>query len=332
MKIFLPFQTKDIGGTSTFAKKFKTGMEAAGHEVFFEYRPDYDVLFLIVQAPFKYIIEAKQKGRPIVQRLDGVYHPATPAGRFYPLYNLKMQIIHKFFADIVVYQSTFSRLSCERFLGKTRAKHTTIIYNGVDTEKIRKRNKTSNHRLTKLVTFAKFRRHDQIEPLLESMKRLDPTLFSFDIYGSYTENLRLLFKNLPKNIRFVGKQPNIEILRLLPEYDIFLFSDQSACPNSVLEAMAAGLPTVAFNRGSISELVESGYNGEVVSLQQSTESFSKLYPFSTTDFYAFAKSISIAAANIVSYSQNAIALSHKRFSILKMIKEYENQLTKLDSK
>lgn len=326
MKILLPFTIKDIGGTATFAAKFRDRISVHGHTLLNQFQSDFDVLLIIADCPLWIPMYAKLIGRKVVQRLDGVYHPATPAGRLYPLYNLKMWIIHHFLADTVIYQSKFSQHSCEQFLGRTGAKHTTIIYNGVDTEKILTRNSSGTGQPTKLITFAKFRRRDQIEPILESVKHLDPEAFLLDIYGSYTENLRALFEGLPDNIHFMGKRKNDEILGLLSGYDIFLFSDQSACPNSVLEAMAAGLPTVAFDRGSIPELIKSGYNGKVVSLQKSFLSFTHPYPFEKSDISAFVQSISTVAGNTSYYSKNAITVSHERFSLQEMVTRYDDLL------
>lgn len=322
MKILLPFEIKDIGGTATFASKFRSEAIKAGHEVISRFYYNFDVLFIIADCPIWIPIYAKLARKKVVQRLDGVYHPATPAGRLYPLYNLKMWFIHRFLADTVVYQSKFSQHSCERFLGKTRAEHTTIIYNGVDVEKIPARDPVSTNRPTKLVTFAKFRRRDQIEPLLESVKRLDPSLFSFDIYGSYTENLRPLFENLPSNTRFIGKRQNEAMLKLLSEYDIFLFSDQSACPNSVLEAMAAGLPTVAFERGSIPELIESGYNGKIIPVRTGSNAFADSYPFDEPQYVMFERAIVETTNNLPELTTHSRKLAATRYGLPAMTQSY----------
>ena len=136
MKIFIPFEIKDIVGTATFAQKFSDTARSNSVEVSNKFSLSFDTLFIVADCSLWYPIIAKVFKKRIVQRLDGVYHPATPAGKWYPLYNLKMQIIHNFLADVVIYQSEFSKVSCETFLGRTRAGKTTIIYNGVDTEKI----------------------------------------------------------------------------------------------------------------------------------------------------------------------------------------------------
>ncbi len=327
MSIFLPFKIKDIGGTATFAQKFSDAARKNGIGISNNFSFDFDTLFIIADCSLWYPIIAKLLKKRVVQRLDGVYHPATPAGKLYPLYNLKMQIIHNFLADVVIYQSEFSRLSCETFLGKTRAKKTIIIYNGVDTEKIPSRIVIQHEDAPiKLLTFAKFRRRDQIEPIIESVKLLDPEKFILNIYGSYTENLKDLFENLPENIKFRGKKSNEELLQILYEFDIFLFSDQSACPNSVLEAMAAGLPIVAFNRGSIPELIKSGYNGEIADIKEKSNQFKENYPFRSDVYQGYSYKIQRILKDIDFYSKNAQSAINEQFTLNQMIQKYIGEI------
>ncbi len=322
MKIFLPFKITDVGGTATFAEKFTREITKKGYAIVNTFCSDFDILFIIADCPLWYPIYAKMRGRKIIQRLDGV-HPTWRLG--YQVYNLKMKIIHNFLADTIIYQSKFSRLSCETFLGETRAKQTPIIYNGVDTENIP--SKTTLHSKgapIKLLTFAKFRRQDQIKPIIESVKLLDPEKFTLDIYGSYTENLKSLFENLPKHIHFQGKKLNEELLQILHQYDIFLFSDQSACPNSVLEAMAAGLPVVAFNRGSISELIKPGYNGEIANIKEKSDQFRERYPFGADQYQGYSNEIQRISRDMDVYSKTARLTASEEFNIDQMIQGYIN--------
>jgi glycosyltransferase involved in cell wall biosynthesis len=326
MKIFLPFKIRDIGGTATFAQKFSDAAKKNRINVLNSFSSDFDTLFIVTDCSLWYPIIAKILRKKIVQRLDGVYHPATPAGKWYPIYNLKMQIIHNFLADVVIYQSEFSKLSCEKFLGKIRTAKTAIIYNGVDTEKIPK--KTTFHSdgaPTKLLTFAKFRRRDQIEPIIESVKLLDSKKFTLDIYGSYTENLKGLFDNLPDHILFRGKKSNEELLQILHQYDIFLFSDQSACPNSVIEAMAAGLPVVAFNRGSIPELLRNNENGYSVKTINHNP-FKNPYPFDFKNYEDFSQKICEAEKKLNQLSSQSYQKAKDKFNIKKMIEKYNEAL------
>ncbi|MEQ1616413.1 MAG: glycosyltransferase [Hyphomicrobiaceae bacterium] len=77
-------------------------------------------------------------------------------------------------------------------------------------------------------------------------------------------------KGLSHNIRFLGSVSDVP--GLLAASDLHLHpSREDAFPNSVLEAMAAGLPIVATNVGGIPELVVSGSGGLLVSPQSPTE-------------------------------------------------------------
>lgn len=325
MKLFIPFTINDIGGTATFVEKFSRKLTENGIEVTTSFDWSFDILFIIADCPLLYPLLAKLLRKKIIQRLDGVYHPATPAGYLYPLYNIKMKIIHNWLADTVVYQSEFSKESCEKFLGKTHAKKTAIIYNGVEVPDVtdRRRERNSGNPV-RLVTFSKFRRSDQIEPLIESVRHLDAGKFTFDIYGSYTDNLADIFSCLPStpNIRFLGKVPNSDLLKKIGDYDIFLFSDQSACPNSVIEALMAGLPVAAFSRGSINELIDSGYTGKVVSIRENTDPFKDTNPFGIAEYTAFSQSISEIAEDLDRYAENAKDTALSRFKISQMVLKY----------
>lgn len=321
MKIYIPFQIKDIGGTSTFAQKFALAAKQRGHEVTFNFCYDFDRMLVVADAPLSTIIYAKIAHKPIIQRLDGVYHPATPAGRLYWLYNLKMKIIHNWLADKIIYQSQFSKVNCQLFLGKRSLAAQTIIYNGVDISRYSPP-KQSQNKVVRLVTFAQFRRRDQIEPLLESVKLLSVP-YSLTIYGSFSKKLEPPLSKPGSNshITLLGKMPNNQLLREINQYDIFLFSDQSACPNSVLEALAAGLPVVAFNRGSIKEIINPGKNGEIVSLI-APEPFTNPYPFQPQDYRKLAESITRVAGKLDRYKTGARKSAVERFNLSRMIDGY----------
>ncbi len=65
---------------------------------------------------------------------------------------------------------------------------------------------------------------------------------------------------------FVIQDPGADVARLIQALDIFWLTSRSeGMPTSLEEAMASGLPIVSVNVGSITEAVESGVNGIVVS-------------------------------------------------------------------
>ena len=64
-------------------------------------------------------------------------------------------------------------------------------------------------------------------------------------------------------MQFLGERSDVPAL--LAASDLFVLPSRSeACPNGVLEAMAAGLPIVASRVGGIPELVESDATGMLV--------------------------------------------------------------------
>lgn len=74
---------------------------------------------------------------------------------------------------------------------------------------------------------------------------------------------RAAMLGLSANVRFMGHCDNIP--QLLSESDVFAFpSFMEASPNSVLEAMAAGLPIVATRAGGIPEVVHDERTGLLV--------------------------------------------------------------------
>ncbi len=173
MKIFLPFQSHGIGGTSVFAERFRSGLAKFGHEVFFDFQDDYDVLFMIVQAPFHYLFDSKPKQKPIIQRLDGSWYWSV-AGWKFPLYNAKATLIRHFFTDFTIYQSLYSQYCSNQLLGKKKNDPSRLVYNGVDLNLFTPIGKTLNLRDNPeqklFFSSSVFRREDQIVPILEALK------------------------------------------------------------------------------------------------------------------------------------------------------------------
>lgn len=68
---------------------------------------------------------------------------------------------------------------------------------------------------------------------------------------------------LTNRVTFLGHRDDVP--EVLHEADVFVLPSRSeAFPNSVMEAMAAGVPVIASNVGGIPELVRDGHNGRLV--------------------------------------------------------------------
>lgn len=321
MKIYIPYHLDGVGGPYTFVRLFKKLAADAGHTVTTTYPRTYDVLLVIAACPLTLALRAKQQGKPILQRLDGVYHPGIPGinGYIYPLKNIRMKIIHNYVADHIIYQSKFSRLSCRAMLG-TPTTPSTIIYNAAPTALVVKPAPPSP--TLRLVTLARFRRKDQIQPILDALQYLSIP-YHLSVYGAHTEALAPTFAKISAHphMTYHGSLAHNNVLTTLMNHDIFLFSDLSQCPHAVLEALGASLPVVAYNRGGVAELIEPHTSGELADVPPHNP-FRDFYPFTETSYREFAERIEHVAGQLAHYRSGAWTAAQQNFSPASMMQRY----------
>lgn len=333
MKVFIPFVTRDIGGPSTFAKKFKTGFEQRGHEVVFEECSDYDILLIIVQAPWDILLRAKKRKKPIVQRLDGVYYWSV-SGWKYPLLNLKALLIRHLFANFTVYQSQYSKYCSNKFLRKKFPDPSTIIYNGVDLETFSpdgpKMELRDNPNQKIFFTASEFRRRDQLLPILKALTYYHDTFsseFKFVIAGNFHRELSG-FENTLKAypwVKVLGKIPNEDLPSYERASDVFLFTHLNPpCPNNIIEALACGLPVCGVADGAMPELITSGKQGLLIKTTGQAYWRRRSY-----DTHQLADHINTILKNRFHYAQASRQDTEQSFSLEKMVDAYENIFQKL---
>jgi glycosyltransferase involved in cell wall biosynthesis len=325
MKILIPFDVQDIGGSSTFASRFKAGMERRGHEVFFGFREDYDILFLIAQGPLEYLQHARRNKRKIVQRLDGVNYWSVASWKF-PLLNAKSTYARHLFADFTVYQSDYSRYCVEKFLGRKKEKSATI-YNGVDLKLFSPHGATRNlrdHAGQKIFfTASAFRRLDQIVPIIEAVKiygRKYDTDYKLVIAGSFggkAANTPDKHRSIP-NLKFLGKVKNHDLPSFERASDVFLHTHLNPpCPNNVIEALAVGLPICGVADGAMGELVENSQNGLLV--RAAGDAF---WHARIIDTEKFADNLHLIIQKQPAFSKKARQIAEDRFSLDQMLEKY----------
>jgi len=196
------------------------------------------------------------------------------------------------------------------------------IYNGIDAQQFHPATERE-----KIGLRQKFRLPNA-SPVIGVVGRLDPIKNHRLLFDAYTmlkphyPEMRLLVvgdgperKGLEKiateGIRFLGRIEDMcEIYRL---FDIFVLpSNNEGISNTILEAMASGLPVIASHVGGTPELIEHGINGLLFPLGDVTSLADRIRAYS--DNPAIAASHGIKARKTV----------ETNFTIGKMVSSYEN--------
>lgn len=171
-------------------------------------------------------------------------------------------------ASGVVFQARFCESLVRKHLDLPDVRAATI-HNGVDLDVfspygVNHRSALGISRGTLVfVTSAKWRAH----------KRLNAVIACFDRFVRLSKmNARLLVlgeldtspENVPDGVRFIGHVPPEDLPAWYRTADICLFfSWLDHCPNTVVEALACGLPVLCTNQGGTRELVELTQGGIV---------------------------------------------------------------------
>jgi glycosyltransferase involved in cell wall biosynthesis len=181
--------------------------------------------------------------------------------------NKIIELIYNHILNIMNLIITQSEDMMKLISGNSRTK-CKIIPNGTT---ILKKKLINNKKLLNVLFTGNVTKEKGIETLIESLLYLHPDFISsieLHLVGQCEDNyhksmIQIIEKNSIKiPIKFIGEIKHDEIQSLYEEADIFIFpSFNEGMPNSLLEAMGAGLPIVASDIAPIRCLINDGYNG-----------------------------------------------------------------------
>lgn len=232
---------------------------------------------------------ARRKGKLVVQRLDGMNWLHRRMGfrkaglRHYlraELGNLLLAVIRRSLAERIIYQSQFVEGWWRRRRGETQAP-STVIYNGVSLEVYSpagpERPPEDRYRILmvegSLMGGYELGLGVAVEMAADLAGRMRPAhrladrrielvvagRVAQDSRSHAEQRLAQLAPPEAAGLTWAGLLPPEAIPPLDRSAHLLYSADiHSACPNSVIEALACGLPVLSFDTGALPELVQGG--------------------------------------------------------------------------
>jgi len=235
------------------------------NEHFPEDRRGYNTVYLLSNTPYlpRTALELlKRRGIPMVLNQNGVFYGAWFAGDWHAK-NREMAAAYHL-ADHVFWQSGFCRRSADRFLGERKGPG-EVLYNAVDIARFAPADERPARPVTFLVA-GKLEHHlyPRIGDALEALARLRAAGrdVALKIAGSVDETCRdrcrsdVIRLGLGSVVTVHGGYDQANAPAMYRSADIYVMTKPNdPCPNTVIEAMACGLPVVYAANGGVPELV-----------------------------------------------------------------------------
>ncbi len=267
----------NTGGVTTFQEKLAAGLATRGIHTCFNLaeRPYEAVLLTGGVRNLVGLARTHRNGTRIVQRLDGInwLHRRLPTGPRHYLRaeygNHLLAILRSRFVSHIVYQSEFVHGWWRKRFGP-ECVQSLVIHNGVDlsvfTPDGLHERPEENFRLLLVEGSLQGGYEAGFETALGLAERLAENLpVELMVAGRISAALKSGGERKSRfPIIWAGLVPNVQIPALDRSAHLLFSADlNAACPNSVIEALACGLPVVAFSTGSLPEMV-TGDSGRLV--------------------------------------------------------------------
>lgn len=261
-----------VAGPASFQRRLADGLARRGFSCAFDLNDvPYDAVLVIgATRHLPGLVRARRRGVPILQRLDGrnwIHRRRRTGVRHFlraEWNNRRLRWVRDRLATTVVYQSEFARSWWERDCGRATAP-ASVVLNGVDLDQYSPRGQEAPARDLQRIQMVEARFEGGYEIGLDWALGLAGRVAKL---GGPVE--LSIVGAAPPSARLLGQPPSGVTLRWhgvvppdsVPAHDRsahVLFSSDllPACPNSVIEALACGLPVLAFDTGALPEIVKN---------------------------------------------------------------------------
>ncbi|MGA7192221.1 MAG: glycosyltransferase family 4 protein [Anaerolineales bacterium] len=319
-----------MGGMTSFRLKFEAGLKARGIAV--THNSDEATESVLVIAGTRDLLplwRAKRRGVRVVQRLDGInwVHRKKNTGPKHFLRaeygNLILSFIRSRIATHILYQSEFSHRWWEDWYGKPSVPF-AVVHNGIDLNIYNPNGMNDLPKDKFRVLIVEGNLGGGYDMGLENAIQLTETLaeqyhlpVELMVVGKISDEHKASVQSRSHiSIQWAGAVPRERIPQIDRSAHLLFSADiNAACPNSVIEAMACGLPVVGFDTGALNELV-IGDSGRIVAYG------GDVWKLDHPDIGALAKAVVEILNNQNRFRQTARAQAESALGLDKMTDSY----------
>ncbi|GMV34599.1 MAG: hypothetical protein KPEEDBHJ_00967 [Anaerolineales bacterium] len=323
-------KAEGTGGMASFRLKFEQGLRVRKLDVTHNLDDNADAVLVIAGTRLlPGLSRVRRRGIRVVQRLDGInwVHRVKWSGMKYTVRaeygNMMLALIRNRFADRVVYQSHFIRKWWEGWGGVANAPG-TVIHNGVDllayTQNGEGDRPTDKCRMLLLEgSLARGLNSGLFHAVAVAQKLQVKFPIEVVVAGTVDEATQAKFAQSGKSnlsVKFLGTIPRTEVPKLARSSHLMYCAEVNPpCPNSVIEALACGLPVIGFDTGSLRELV-GDEAGVIVPYGANP------WKLETPDIDTLAASAEAVLENQDSFRAAARRRAENMFGLDQMVEEY----------